>query len=176
MRSFIMLTKEQKKQLVRDLSEKIKAAKSVVFTDFRGLKVKDLSNLKRELRKSGASFKVMKKTLMRIAFKNIGTDYDLEKLDGQIAVSLSPDEITAAKIIDAFSRKNENIKILGGLAGEKEMTAAEVRALAKLPGREEMLGILVGAIKAPISGFVNVMAGNLRGLAQVLKAISDTKN
>ncbi len=170
-----MLTKDQKKQLVKNLAEKIKAAKAVVFANFRGLKVKDLSNLKKELGKANSSFRVAKKTLMDIALKEAGFNYKTEGLEGQIAISLSPDEVTAAKIIDTFSKKNENIKILGGLMGEKEMTAAEVKVLAKLPGREEMLGILVGTIKAPISGFVNVMSGNLRGLVQVLKAIGESK-
>lgn len=170
-----MLTKDQKKQLVKDLAEKIKTAKAVVFADFRGLKVKDLSNLKKELRKANSSFRVTKKTLMDIALKEAGFSYKTKGLEGQIAISFSADEVTAAKIIDTFSKKNENIKILGGLVGEKEMTAVEVKALAKLPGRVEMLGILVGTIKAPISGFVNVMSGNLRGLVQVLKAISENK-
>jgi len=170
-----MLNKEQKKQLVKDLTEKIKSAKAVVFTDFRGLKVKDLSVLKKELRKADAGFKVAKKTLMKIAFKDAGVKFDAAKLEGQIAISTSPDEVTAAKIIDLFSKKNANIKILGGFVGDKEMTAEEVKTLAKLPGREEMLARLVGTINAPISGFVNVLAGNLRGLVQVLKAVADSK-
>lgn len=168
-----MLTKDQKKQLVKDLSEKIKAAKSVVFADFRGLKVKDLSELKKELRKSNASFKVAKKTLMKIAFKDAGLNFDPEKLEGQIAVSLSDDEVSAAKTIDIFSRKNENIKIVGGFVGEKEMSIEEMITLAKLPSREELLAKLVGTLNAPVSGFVNALASNIRGLVQVLKAVAE---
>lgn len=170
-----MLTKDQKKNLVKDLTEKIKTAKSVVFADFRGLKVKDLSELKKELRKSNASFKVAKKTLMKIAFKDAGINFDPEKLEGQIAVSLSDDEVSAAKTINMFSRKNENIKIVGGFVGKKEMSIEEIITLAKLPSREELLAKLVGTINAPVSGFVNVLAGNLRGLVQVLKAVSESK-
>jgi large subunit ribosomal protein L10 len=172
---FFMLTKDQKKELVKDLTAKIKAAKAVVFADFRGLKVKDLSELKKELRKSDASFKVAKKTLMDIALKDAGLSYDTEKLEGQIALALSKDEVTAAKIIDTFSKKNENIKILGGIVNAKGMTDAEVKALAKLPGKPELLAKLVGTINAPVSGFVNVLAGNIRGLVQVLKAVADNK-
>ena len=171
-----MLNKTQKKELVKDITEKIKAAKAVVFADFRGLKVKDLNNLKKELRKSDAGFKVAKKTLMSIALKDAGVKFDVAKLEGQVAISTSPDEVTAAKIIDIFSKKNENIKILGGFVGEKVMTAEEVKMLAKLPGRDEMLAKLVGTINAPISGFVNVLAGNIRGLVQVLKAVADNKS
>jgi large subunit ribosomal protein L10 len=168
-----MLNKTQKKELVKDITEKIKAAKAVVFADFRGLRVKDLNSLKKELRKSEAGVKVAKKTLMGIALKDAGIKFDVEKLEGQVAISTSPDEVTAAKIIDIFSKKNENIKILGGFVGEKEMTAEEVKMLAKLPGRDEMLAKLVGTINAPISGFVNVLAGNIRGLVQVLKAVAE---
>lgn len=168
-----MLTKDQKKQLVKDLAEKIKTAKSVVFADFRGLKVKDLSELKKELRKSNASFKVTKKTLMKIAFKDAGINFDPEKLEGQIAVSLSDDEVSAAKTINIFSKKNENIKIVGGFVGEKKMSIEEMIALAKLPSREELLAKLVGTLNAPVSRFVNVLAGNLRGLVQVLKAVAE---
>ncbi len=174
--NFFMLTKEQKKKLVEDLSEKIKSAKSVVFADFRGLKVKDLSELKKELRKSDSSFRVSKKTLMNIALKEAGIEYNTKELEGQIAISFSADEITAAKIIDIFAKKNENIKILGGILGEKILDSTQVKALAKLPGKDELLAKLVGTINAPISGFVNVLAGNLRGLVQVLKAVADTRN
>jgi large subunit ribosomal protein L10 len=170
-----MLTKDQKKQLVKDLSQAIKAAKSVVFADFKGLKVKDLSALKKELRKADSSFRVSKKTLMNIALKEAGVEYDTKKLEGQIAITLAADEVTAAKIIDTFAKKNENIKILGGILGEKILDSTQVKALAKLPSKKELLAKLVGTINAPVSGFVNVLAGNIRGLVQVLKAISETR-
>ena len=70
----------------------------------------------------------------------------------------------------------ENLKIVGGILGTKELTAEEVQALAKLPSKEELLAKLVGTLNAPVSGFVNVLAGNLRGLVNVLKAVADSKN
>ncbi len=170
-----MLTKNQKKQLVKDLAENIKASKSAVFVDYRGLKVKDLTGLKKELRGSGVEFKVAKKTLIEKALKDSGIDMNVKNLEGQIAVALSGDEITGAKIIEKFGKTNENLKILAGILEKKLMGAAEVKELAKLPGKEELLAKLVGTINAPISGFVNVLAGNLRGLVQVLKAISETR-
>lgn len=169
-----MQTKDQKKKLVKDLAEKVKSSKSVVFADFKGVKVKDLTELKKELRKEGVDFKVSKKTLINIAFKEAGIDVDTRKMEGQVAVSISSqDEVAPAKIIEKFSKKNENLKILGGILENKLLGIDQVKALAKLPSKEELLGILVGTIKAPISGFVNVCAGNIRGLVQVLKAISE---
>lgn len=170
-----MLTKDQKKQLVKNLAENIKASKSAVFVDYRGLKVKDLTGLKKELRGSGVEFKVAKKTLIEKALKDSGIDMDIKNLEGQIAVALSGDEITGAKIIEKFGKTNENLKILAGILEKKLMGAAEVRELAKLPGKEELLAKLVGILNVPVSGFVNVLAGNIRGLVQVLKAINETR-
>jgi large subunit ribosomal protein L10 len=169
-----MQTREQKKQLVKDLAQKAKASKSVVFADFKGVKVKDLTELKKELRKENADFRVLKKTLINIAFKEAGIEVDTKEMEGQVAVSISEsDEVAPAKIIDKFSKKNENLKILGGILDKKLMSIEEIKALAKLPSKEELLAKLVYTIKAPVSGLVNVCAGNLRGLVQVLKAISE---
>jgi len=169
-----MLSKSQKSQIVKELAERIKNSKAVVFSDFKGLKVKDLTKLKKELREAGVSFTVLKKTLINLALKEVKIDLDTRKLEGQIAVAVSLlDEVAPAKIIDKFGKTNENIKITGGILGKALMTIEEVKALAKLPGREELLAKLVGTLNAPVSGFVNVLAGNLRGLVQVLKGISE---
>jgi len=171
-----MQTKDQKKNIVKDLAEKIKKSKAVVFSDFKGLKVKDMTNLRRELSKEGTDMKVVKKTLMNLALKDAGIELDTNKFEGQIAVAVSEkDEVMAAKIIAKFAKVNENIKIVGGILGDKVLAKEEVMALAKLPTKEELLAKLVGTLERPVSGFVNVLAGNLRGLVQVLKAISDNK-
>ena len=172
-----MLTKQQKIELVKGLSEKIKASKSAVFVDYKGLKVKDSTDLKKSLRKAGVEYVVVRKTLLDIALKNAGIEgASIKALDGQIALSLSnTDEISGAKIIDTFSKTNENVKMLGGVLGLQVMNADEVKALAKIPSKEELLAKLVSTLNAPVSGFVNVLAGNLRGLVQVLNAIKEQK-
>jgi large subunit ribosomal protein L10 len=172
-----MLTKEQKIELVKNLTEKIKIAKSAIIVDYKGLKVKDATVLKKTLRAGGVDYTVIRKTLLDIALKNAGIEgMDVKGMDGQIALSLSNvDEIIGAKIIDTFAKTNENIKILGGVLGKQVMNAAEAKALAKIPSKEELLAKLVGTLNAPIGGFVNVLAGNLRALVQVLKAVSDNK-
>ena len=172
-----MLTKQQKIELVKGLAEKIKASKSAVFVDYKGLKVKDSTDLKKSLRKAGVEYVVVRKTLLDIALKNAGIEgASIKALDGQIALSLSnTDEISGAKIIDTFSKTNENVKMLGGVLGLQVMNADEVKALAKIPSKEELLAKLVGTLNAPVSGFVNVLAGNLRGLVQVLNAVKEQK-
>ena len=118
-----MQNKAQKKELVKDLAQKIKESKSVVFADFKGVKVKDLTELKKELRKEGISFKVLKKTLINIALKEAGVEASTKEMEGQVAISTSPkDEVAPAKIISKFSKANENIKILGGVLESKSMT------------------------------------------------------
>lgn len=171
-----MLTKDQKKEIIEKLAKDIKNSKSVVFIDFKGLKVNDTRALKKDLRNSGASLRVAKKTLINLALEKAGVKIDARLMEGQIALAASEaDEVSPAKIIDGFSKKNKNIKILAGLLGSKIMKLEEIEALAKLPSKEELLAKLVGTLNAPISGFVNVLAGNLRGLAQVLKAVADKK-
>lgn len=171
-----MLTKEQKKELVKELSEKIKASKSAVFVDFKGLKVKDATELKKSLRQAGVEYVVVRKTLLDIALEKSGIDANVKGMEGQIAVSLSrEDEVSAAKIIDKFAKTNENVKMVGGVLGTQVMSEQEVKALAKIPSKEELLAKLVGTLNAPVSGFVNVLAGNLRGLVQVLNAVKEQK-
>ncbi len=172
-----MQTKAQKKELVKNLTESLKNSKAVVFSDFKGLKVKDMTELRSQLREKGVDMKVFKKTLLTIALKDAGVELDANKFKGQIAVAVArEDEVEAAKIIAKMAKANDNLKIVGGLIGKNILSDEEVKALAKLPSKEEMLAKLVGTLNAPISGFVNVLAGNLRGLVQVLKAVAESKN
>lgn len=172
-----MLTKNQKIELVKELTEKIKGAKSTVFVDYKGLQVKESTQLKKNLREVGAQYIVVRKTLLDIALKGAGIEgANIKGMEGQIAISLSnTDEVSAAKTIDTFAKTNQNVKMLGGTLGQQVMNAQEVKALAKVPSKEQLLGQLVGALNAPISGFVNVLAGNLRGLVQVLNAVKEQK-
>lgn len=171
-----MQTKQQKKELVKDLAEKIKTSKAVVLSDFKGLSVKDMTILRSELREKNINLQVLKKTLINIAFKEAGVEMDVKKIEGQLAVAVaSDDEVEAAKIIARMSKVNENLKIMGGLLGKNVLSQEEVMALSKLPSKEELLAKLVGTLKAPISGFTNVLSGNLRGLVQVLDAIGKSK-
>ncbi|MFZ2975426.1 MAG: 50S ribosomal protein L10 [Candidatus Moraniibacteriota bacterium] len=171
-----MQTRLQKEELVKSLALKIKDSKAVVFSDFKGLAVKDMTVLRNELREKGIDFKVLKKTLISIALKDAGIEMDLKKMEGQIAIAVSQgDEVEAAKIIAKMAKVNENLKIAGGILGKKILSTEEVMALSKLPSKDELLAKLVGTLNAPVSGFVNVLAGNIRGLVQVLKAVSESK-
>lgn len=170
-------SRSQKESVVKTLVEALKESKMIVLTDFKGLKVKDITNLRRELSKNNAECAVIKKTMMNLAFKQAGIDFDAKTLPGNI-IGLNfdfGDNLDAVKIITKFAKANEKMALLGGIWQNAFISANEVKVLATLPSREELLAKLVGSIQAPISGFVNVLAGNLRGFVQVLNAYKDKK-
>ena len=168
-------TKEQKKQTLSELENNFSKSKSVVFVDFKGLNVKDTTALRNLLRKEKIEYEVAKKTLLKLAVEKTGQEgIDPKTLEGNIAVAFGfEDEVMPAKLLNQFRAQHEALKILGGVLEKKFVDAAKVIELANIPGRQELLAKLVGSINSPLSGLVNVMAGNLRGLVQVLKAMSE---
>jgi len=171
-----MLTRDQKSKIIQDLTKKIQVSKSLVFSDYTGTTVGKMKKLRDELRKTGASYKITKKKLIEIALKEADISIDVKSMQGQIGIALGgEDETSAAKVLAKFSKENKNFKILSGVLEKKEIAGKEVLALAALPSKEEMLAKLVRTINAPVSGFVNALAGNIRNLVGVLKAIGDNQ-
>jgi large subunit ribosomal protein L10 len=173
-------TKEQKKEILKDLTDKVLKAKSVVFTKFAGLGVKENEELRKELKKEDSEYYVAKKTLMDLAFKDSKIEgLNIKELEGQIAAVFGyEDEVAPARVVSNFKKKleeEEKVEFLGGILENKYIDAAKVNELASLPSKQELYAKLVGSINAPVSGFVNVLAGNLRGLVTVLKAIEEKK-
>jgi large subunit ribosomal protein L10 len=173
------LTKEQKKAILEDLKEKIAQQKAMIFVDFKGLKVKDLFDLRNKLKKIGAQFLVAKKTLMKIALKEKKIKADPQKMEGQIGLVFGfEDEFSPAKAVYQFSEKNENLKILGGFIESQKnefLEAEKIITLGQLPSREELLGNLARIFSAPTLGLVNVLSGNIKGLIYALSAITNNK-
>lgn len=170
--------KIQKQEIVRDLEEKIKKSKSIILTSFDGLGVKDNEELRNSLRQENGEYYVSKKTLLDLALKsNKINDLDVKGLDGKVAVVFAyEDQVSPAKVIFNFRKNNEGkIDFLGGVLDGKVISKEEVENLATLPGRSELLAKMVGSLNAPVSGLVNVLAGNLRALVTALKAIADNK-
>ena len=163
------LTKEQKKNIVEKLKKSIAEQKAIVFVAIEGLKTTEIFDLRKQLKEDNCLLIVAKKTLLSIAFKQSKIEFDAKKLEGEIALVFGyGDEIAPAKIAYQFSRKNKSLKILGGFFENEIKTPEEMIILAKIPSREELLAKIVGSIKAPISGFVNVLQGNIKGLITVL--------
>jgi large subunit ribosomal protein L10 len=171
---FMALTKEQKQKIIADLKEEVAKQKVMLFLDFTGLKVKDLFDLRKKLKEEEAKLIVAKKTLAGLAFQELDAKISskIKELEGQIAVIFGfKDEISPAKIAYQFSQGDKNLKILGGFFENKFQDSEEMISLAKLPAKEELLARTVGSIKAPFSGLVNVLEGNLRNLVCLLSQI-----
>ncbi len=171
--------KLQKQEILRNLKEKFKKSKSVVFAGFNALTVKDNENLRQELRKENSEYYVAKKTLINLAFQEKISDLNVREMDGKIAAIFSyDDEIAPAKILADFRKdkeRAERIFFLGGILENKLLSKEEIEVLSKLPSKQELYAKLVGSLNAPVSGFVNALAGNMRNLVYVLKAIEEKK-
>lgn len=172
-----MITQKQKKQIIEELSKKFKEQKSVIFFNYSGLKVGQFQDLRNQLREKGMECKVAKKSLTDLALKEAGYEnVKTEEMDGQMALVFGyEDEILPAKTVYEFSKANESLDVLAGLADGRYLDKDSVLALAKLPSREELVAKLIGQMKAPLSGLVNSLDGNLRKFVFALKAISEAK-
>jgi large subunit ribosomal protein L10 len=123
-----------------------------------------------------AEFKVAKKTLLAVAFKEQKIDIDPKAMTGEVGLILGyKDEVAPAKAVYEFSKTNEHIKIIGGYLNGQSLSIEEVVSLAKLPTKEQLLANLVGSLSQPMRGFAQVLNGNLRGLVIALSEIQKSK-
>ena len=142
----------QKKEEVKELAGKMKEAKLILLTDYRGINVVDDTQLRKELRNVNATCNVIKNNITRRALKEIGIEGLVEELEGPTAVIMSnEDYLGASKTIYNFTKTHDFYKIKGGVVDGKVMTADEIITLAKLPSREDLLSMLAGALLANIS-------------------------
>ena len=142
----------QKKEEVTKLANKIKEAKLVLLTDYRGINVEDVTNLRTELRNAKAEYKVIKNNITKRALAECGIEGLEDKLTGPTAVIMSSEDyLEPAKAIYKFSKENDYYKIKGGVIDGQVMTAEEIITLAKLPSKETLLSMLAGALLGNIS-------------------------
>ena len=170
--------KLQKQEILRDLDNKIKKSTSIVFATFDGLGVKENEELRQNLKKENGEYYVSKKTLLDLAFKNEKVaDLDIKSFPGKVAAVFAyEDQVSPVKAVFNFKKANEGkIAFVGGVLDGRFISKEEVDNLATLPSKDELYAKLVGSINAPVSGFVHVLAGNLRGLVTVLQSIADKK-
>ena len=156
---------ELKQPIIEEISASIKDAQSVVVVDYRGLTVSEDTQLRKELREAGVTYKVYKNTMMNFAFK--GTDYEslAPVLEGPSAIAISTDDATApARILAKFAKKHENLVLKGGVVEGKVVDVDTIKELSSLPNREGMLSMLLSCLQSPIRGF-----------ACAVKAVADAK-
>lgn len=167
------LTREQKSNILNDLTDKFGRAKAAILVDFNKLPVSKTMELRRNLKSVDAEYKVAKKTLVsRVLRFGKFEDADLDGFKTQVGIVFSyADPVAAAQSVWKFSKVNDALKILGGFLGLNWLVKDSVISLAKLPPREMLLGQVVRTIAAPLSGLVSVLQGNLRGLVSVINNI-----
>lgn len=149
---------ELKQPVVEEISAHIKDAQSVVLVDYRGLTVEQDTQLRKQLREAGVTYKVYKNTMMNFAFK--GTDFEAlaSYLEGPSAVAISTTDATApARILCKFAKEAPKLEVKGGVVEGIAYDANGIAEIAKIPSREELLSKLLGSIQSPITNFARVM-------------------
>ena len=165
---------EAKKLVVEDIKEKIQNAKSVVLVKFNGLTVAEDTELRREFRKNNVEYKVLKNTLVRRAFNDMGiTDFD-EDLNGPTSVAFGADETGASKVImEAVKKYQDKVSVKSAFVDGGKVDVAGVKALATMPSKEQLIAKMLGSMQAPIANFVGVLSAMPRSLVLALNAIAE---
>ena len=168
---------EQKKQIVSDLSDKMKNSCAGVFVDYKGITVDQDTKLRKELREAGVSYGVIKNSILSFAVKDAGLDGLDDVLKGTTALAMcDSDYVAAAKILCDFAKKNDFFKIKAGYIDSNVIDEAGVKSLANLPSKEVLVAQLLGVMNGPIRGLATVLNGNIKGLAVALNAIAEKKS
>lgn len=168
---------EQKKAIVSELAEKLKCSCAGVIVDYKGINVADDTKLRRELRESGVDYFVTKNTLLSRAIKEVGIEIDESILNGTTALALSKDDhVVSARVLCKFADDNSFFKIKAGFVEGKTVSVSEINDLAKLPSKEVLIAKTLGGLNAPISGFVTVLNGTIKGLVVALSAIAEKQS
>ncbi|MFC1835785.1 50S ribosomal protein L10 [Thermodesulfobacteriota bacterium] len=173
------MTRDEKKKQVEWFREKFQSARALIMTDYKGLSVGEMTELRAALRPHGVNFKVIKNTLVRLAYQ----DTDLAVIDefvvGPRAAAWTDDEDQApamAKALVDFAKAHDNLEVICGAMGGNVLSSADVDSLSKLPPREQLMGMVLGTMIAPVGSFVNTLAAIPRSFLNVLKAIEEQKN
>jgi len=172
------LTKDKKNEVVEEVSQLLADSKMTVLAEYQGTSVKAMQILRRQARESGTKVSVIKN---RLVIKALGTNDKFKSVDtsvikGQLLYAFnSEDEVAPAQSLANFAKTQPSITFVGAITADGTLiTATDVNALASLPSKEQLRAQLVSTLSAPLSGFVNVMAGNVRGVLNVLQARAES--
>lgn len=169
------MKRTEKEQLVTELSDKIKGAQALYYTDFTGLNVKRMTQLRRDLRKAGVEYVVIKNTLALRAVNESGLVGD--RLRGPTGIVVAHDALAGAKVLTDFAKANDQKPaIKGGMFDGRSIDADQVKALANMPSREQMLAELGAGFMAPLAQFAGVMNGMLTMMVGALEALRVQKD
>ncbi|MFH2137949.1 MAG: 50S ribosomal protein L10 [Candidatus Omnitrophota bacterium] len=165
-----------KEQMVTELKNCLKDSSGVFITNFNKLDVVEIDSLRRKLEKESTRLVVAKNTLIRLALAQADLSQAAQYVQGQTGVAVYKDDpVSSAKTLFDFAKDHENFKILGGIVDGALLDGAKAKALSALPSKDILRAMVLMRMKSPITGFVNVLAGTLRGLVMVLNQISKQK-
>lgn len=167
------MSRVQKEAEIKELNERFANDEMVVITHYSGLSVAEITDLRSQLRAEGASFKVTKNTLAKLALKGTKFEGMSDMFVGPTGVASSQDPVVAAKVAHKFAKDNKNLIILGGALGEKMLSAEEVEQLAKLPSLDEVRSKLVGLLVAAPTKLAGIMQAPARDMVGVTKAYGE---
>jgi len=171
----VSLNREGKQAIVGEIAAQVAKSQGIVVAEYRGLTVGAMTDLRRQARSSGVYLRVLKNTLARRAVK--GTPFEVlsDKLVGPLIYGMSGDPVATAKVLNEFARTNENFVIKGGAVPNSVISPAEVKALATMPSREQLLAMLMGTMRAPIQKFVSTLNEVPARLVRTVAAVRDQK-
>lgn len=163
---------ETKKEIVQQIEQKIDNAQLVVFTDYRGLTVEEMTELRNRLRVSGVEYRVMKNSMVEFALKNKGLDVIVPYLGGPNAILFSEEDLVGPlKSLYDFMKLTKKMEVKVGLLNGELIYADQVKDLSELPSREVLVAKVLGTMQAPITSLVYVLNANLSGLARAIEQI-----
>ena len=169
------LNRQEKADMIKEISEIIAGTEGLVIAEYRGLTVDAATKLRKEARENGVQLRVLKNTLARRAVKDTPFEGLSDQFVGPLLYGFSADPVAPAKILNDFSKDHKALEIKAGILDGKVIALDEVKALAELPSRDELLAKLVGSMQAPISGLVNVLQGTIRNFVYTLEAVRQKK-
>ena len=166
---------EAKRETVAELREQLAGSKTLIVSEYRGLTVKEIAEIRRALRKQDVAYRVVKNRLMRIAAEGPVGEALSPLLTGPTAIAFGADESTTAKAVLDATRPYKVVTITGGVLGDRAITADGVRSLASLPPREVLLAKLAGGMQAPVATLAGLLVANIRNLGSALAQVRDQK-
>lgn len=168
------ISRDKKNTLVAEMSDVLTSAKMTVFAQYQGLSVADIQELRRAAREAGVVIKVTKNRLVRVAMASIDTykDTDTTPLVGQLIYAISAeDEVAPAQVLDTFAKTHPALVFAGAFSGEgATLSADDVKALAGLPSKEQLIGQVVAQLLSPVHDITNALSGNLHALLDGVSA------
>ena len=168
------ISKQQKRELVDQYAEWLEQSKAFVITEYTGMNMKKMDQLRASVRNAGGEFHVVKNTLIKLALQKVDASFNEETFTGSTAIAFAFEDAPAlAKAITEFSKESEFLKVKAGSLENRMMSAAEVKALADMPPLPVMRATLLSTILAPASQLVRTLAEPGRQIAAVVKAYSD---